>query len=87
MEPAPKAPALEQLLETLAGRTTAIHNQMCVAKPFGCGEPIGPFRDLLSAKEYTISGLCQTCQDSVFGTEESYEDDSIEFTMIEDRDE
>ena len=25
------------------------------------------FRDLLSATEYTISGLCQTCQDKTFG--------------------
>lgn len=28
------------------------------------------FRDELSAKEYTIGGMCQSCQDSVFGTEE-----------------
>jgi hypothetical protein len=25
------------------------------------------FRDKLSAKEYYISGMCQACQDSVFG--------------------
>lgn len=25
------------------------------------------FRDELSAKEYYISGMCQACQDSVFG--------------------
>ena len=25
------------------------------------------FRDNLSAKEYTISGMCQKCQDEVFG--------------------
>lgn len=24
------------------------------------------FRDELSRKEYTISGLCQTCQDKIF---------------------
>lgn len=28
------------------------------------------FRDKLSAKEYTISGMCQDCQDDVFGTED-----------------
>lgn len=28
------------------------------------------FRDILSAKEYYISGLCQTCQDSVFKCDE-----------------
>jgi len=33
-----------------------------------CKKPVDPkdFRDLLSAKEYKISGLCQKCQDGVF---------------------
>lgn len=37
--------------------------------PF-CGKDIDPnkeFRDELSKKEYAISGLCQACQDEVFG--------------------
>ena len=36
--------------------------------PF-CNEPIGKqfFRDKLSRREFRISGLCQACQDSVFG--------------------
>jgi len=34
-----------------------------------CQKPIvvGEFRDELSKKEYNISGMCQKCQDSVFG--------------------
>lgn len=28
-----------------------------------------PFRDDLSRKEYSISGLCQDCQDEVFGVD------------------
>lgn len=34
-----------------------------------CGKTIDPddFRDALSRKEYSISGLCQQCQDKVFG--------------------
>jgi hypothetical protein len=28
------------------------------------------FRDPLSKKEYSISGMCQKCQDSVFGCQE-----------------
>lgn len=32
-----------------------------------CREPVGEFRDRLSVKEYGISGMCQKCQDSVFG--------------------
>lgn len=36
--------------------------------PF-CGEDINytEFRDDLSRKEFTISGLCQKCQDDTFG--------------------
>lgn len=36
--------------------------------PF-CKEPIKmeDFKDALSRKEYTISGLCQCCQDKMFG--------------------
>ena len=34
-----------------------------------CGSPIREedFRDELSKREYRISGMCQKCQDSVFG--------------------
>jgi len=33
-----------------------------------CGKPIkiSGFRDELSLREYTISGLCQKCQDRIF---------------------
>jgi len=44
-------------------RTEAIRRKMCVI----CKDPITEFRDNLSAKEYQISGLCQGCQDEVFG--------------------
>lgn len=32
-----------------------------------CKKPIGFFSDVLSLNEYYISGMCQECQDSVFG--------------------
>ena len=35
-----------------------------------CHKPIGEFRDNLSAKEYKISGMCQDCQDEIFGIKE-----------------
>lgn len=38
-----------------------------------CGQPIGPFRDKLSEKEYGISGMCQACQDKVFNPPEDEE--------------
>jgi|TARA_Y100000296_G_scaffold80118_1_gene105039 hypothetical protein len=47
-------------------RTLAMAGNQCVS----CGESAGDFRDELSRKEYGISGLCQCCQDSIFGTEE-----------------
>jgi len=35
-----------------------------------CAGEVGPFRDDLSIKEYRIGGMCQTCQDKVFGMED-----------------
>lgn len=42
-----------------------VENSIC---PF-CKIEINPndFKDALSRKEFTISGLCQKCQDKVFG--------------------
>ena len=37
-----------------------------------CAGEVGPFKDDLSRKEYRIGGMCQTCQDKVFGSEEDY---------------
>ncbi|KKL94018.1 hypothetical protein LCGC14_1868820 [marine sediment metagenome] len=31
-----------------------------------CNKPAGEFNDRLSKKEFTISGLCQECQDETF---------------------
>ena len=45
-----------------------VENGIC-PKGVGCGKQIkmSDFRDALSIKEFRISGLCQNCQDSVFG--------------------
>jgi hypothetical protein len=69
MKPTRKAVPIERLLETIAGRTSAIKSDHCVASPIGCGKPVlvNEFRDELSLKEYRISGLCQQCQDEIFG--------------------
>jgi hypothetical protein len=64
-----RAPQLADLLDFLAkeafGRTlTECHAEdKCVT----CGEPAGEFKDDVSRKEYTISGMCQACQDQTFG--------------------
>ena len=39
----------------------------CVSPPAGCGGPATQFEDEASRREYTISGLCQKCQNEVFG--------------------
>ncbi len=62
---------LQKLKDALAiklgGRTQdeARKQTVCVS----CQEPVVAFRDALSRKEYGISGLCQVCQDQVFGGE------------------
>lgn len=66
-EPTPKSPAIAQFLDLMANRTDSIVNDRCVPAPIGCGGPATDFRDDISAKEFRISGLCQKCQDSIFG--------------------
>ena len=51
---------IEEVFPGTAARIAA-HKCPC------CQQDIGPFRNTLSHKEYQISGLCQKCQDSVFG--------------------
>lgn len=36
-----------------------------------CKREVGKFRDALSKKEFGISGMCQKCQDSIFGRDGS----------------
>lgn len=50
-----------------AQRPGAIAEGRCVQPPFGCGKPVKGFDDALSRAEFRISGLCQRCQDEVFG--------------------
>lgn len=66
-EPSPKSPYIERLLEGMSSRSTSISKEQCIPKPIGCGRPATEFRDRLSRKEFTISGLCQECQDKIFG--------------------
>jgi hypothetical protein len=66
-EPSKKPPEIEAFLEAAAGRTTAIKGNMCIRKPFGCEGSATEFKDDLSRREYSISGLCQKCQDRIFG--------------------
>ena len=69
MEPTTKHEKLEDFLIELTGsdRRLTIEANKCRPAPIGCGEDVERFRDTLSEREYQISGLCQACQDKVFG--------------------
>jgi hypothetical protein len=43
----------------------AVREGRCAFPP--CGKEITLFRDALSLKEFAVSGMCQECQDKVFG--------------------
>jgi len=66
MKPAPKSESLNQFLNGVFNREAFITDDVCVS----CKTPAFYFRDDLSKKEFSLSGLCQICQDEVFGTEE-----------------
>ena len=65
--PSHKDTAIEAFLEKHYGRTTAITSDVCIRKPTGCEGPATEFKDELAKSEYALSGLCQKCQDKVFG--------------------
>ncbi len=69
MKPTIKSQAVEQMLTKLTGldRRETIEANFCLPAPIGCGLGVNAFRDELSKREYAISGLCQVCQDKVFG--------------------
>lgn len=58
-----KTPEMKAFIEAVfPGTAKAIEEEKC---PY-CKKAIGHFRNDLSEREYSISGLCQKCQDSVF---------------------
>lgn len=69
MQPSQKSESIDEDIQTLFGhdRRAVIKSDICVPAPIGCGGAAGAFRDAISRKEYRISGLCQNCQDRLFG--------------------
>lgn len=63
--PSVKSEAMERAFTEITGvdRRQVIRDNVCGL----CGGPAEKFRDKVSRKEYTISGLCQECQDETFG--------------------
>ena len=64
--PTKKSPEIVKFLDRFTDRTRAITEDACIGPPFGCGRVAREFRDAVSEKEFTISGLCQACQDVLF---------------------
>ena len=63
-KPAWKSPAMNQALEHMFknSRIASIESDTCS----NCSGPAEEFTDELSKREFTISGLCQKCQDIAF---------------------
>ena len=68
-EPTRKSEAIENLLTAInpsgRSRQDSIRADVCA----WCGRPAVKFKDALSRSEYSISGLCQKCQDKTFGSD------------------
>ena len=69
--PAIKSPRINNHLKNTFGvdREEAILDEVCVPAPIGCGKEVKSFRTEADAKEFEISGLCQSCQDNLFDGE------------------
>lgn len=66
--PSDKSEGAEDFMKKIFGfnRREYIKRNECVPAPVGCGGPAIVFEDDLSRREFTISGLCQQCQNSIF---------------------
>ena len=76
MEPTNKSNPIESMLSSIFGvdRVKTISEGHCVS----CDTEniiATSFTDDLSRKEYAISGLCQSCQDDVFGVSDDEPED------------
>lgn len=78
-EPTSKAPAIDLFISRLTGKSREIQiaSNLCMT----CDKEAIEFKDDLSEKEYSISGMCQVCQDSMFAECETDEPEEIEPDM------
>ncbi len=55
---------LDEMSMSMYGRSHSecLAKQICVV----CGGPAVEFDEIYSRREYSISGMCQTCQDNFF---------------------
>jgi len=85
IQPSQKAPSIDAMLTSVFGvdRVKTISGGTCVSCD---AEDIiaSSFDDDLSRKEYSISGMCQSCQNDIFG-EDDEEDEPEGFDDFEPR--
>lgn len=70
-KPSDKGPEMDSFIDGLLSgmkgkrirRRETIESDTCVI----CSGPATQFEDELSRREYSISGMCQKCQNEVFG--------------------
>jgi hypothetical protein len=64
-QPSKKSEEMENAISMMfkVDRRASIISRACTT----CGGDCVDFKDALSEKEFQISGMCQNCQDSVFG--------------------
>ena len=64
LPPSLKSIEVDQILDKIFGRsrTKSIKDATCIK----CEDTDLSFKDEQSTKEFSISGLCQSCQDEVF---------------------
>jgi len=69
MKATKKSKYIENLLTSMSGRdrVQCVKERLCAC----CGGAAYYFDGKLSKKEYTISGMCQPCQDLVFGKDKN----------------
>jgi len=84
MEPTNKANAINSMLSSVFGvdRVKTISEGYCASCDY-TGIIATSFRDDISRKEYAISGLCQSCQDDVFGHGEPDDEPEDPYTDAE----
>ncbi len=73
-EPSIKSEAYENFLQRFTGfdRREVIKTDRCAPMPFGCNREMAfsTCANEIERNEYTISGLCGTCQRNIFGQPE-----------------
>ena len=79
IQPSFKAPAIDALLSEIVfngkDRVGCIQEGICITCDDAKGIKATSFRDDISRKEYSISAMCQSCQDDVFGVSDDEDDD------------